>query len=119
VTPFASRLRELSRAASKGPWDYSPRPNDRPDEAPGSIITGAATGRATAVVVSPRYVREQFAVDAALIVALRNRAERIADVVDAVAAYRAARADGPVLSRTALERMFAALDALDGDGGGG
>ena len=97
---FASRLRELSAAASKGPW-----------EAVVENMKYCDVNDATGDYVA-EYIDDA---NAALIAFTRNRAERIADALDAVAAYRAARADGPVLSRTALEAMFAALDALEGD----
>lgn len=123
---FASRLRELSRAASPAPWF-------------GGHLSEAGSGCDCTYVLNEHQMgdvatfavrkdgdefgaeyptKAQCVANMALTNALRNRAERIADVLDAVAAYRAARADGPVLSRAALEAMFAALDALEADGGG-
>lgn len=79
MNAFISKLLRLRKAATDGPMEYSPRPDDKPDEAPGSVISGAATGRATAVVVAPRYSREQFALDANFIVLAYNSAHLLVD----------------------------------------
>lgn len=68
MSKFIKELLALRRQATDGPMEYSSRPNDKPDEAPGSVISLARPGQAVAVVVAPRYARERFENDAKFIV---------------------------------------------------
>jgi hypothetical protein len=98
----ADDLRALSAAATPGPWDghyhtiFEPLENTPDGEA----------GAEVADVGHPE--------DLELIVWLRNHAEALADLIDAVAAHKASfdnpNADVVVRARSAT---FVALDALD------
>lgn len=117
--PFIETLRALDKAATVAPFVYSARPNDRPDEAPGSIIAEAASGRALAVAVAPRYSRGQFKHDAALIVLLRNSAPRLAALVEAAGTVLsdalgvASDRRQSIVSDDRLHALRAALSALE------
>ena len=111
--PFSTRLRELDRAASAAPWV------DGIGDGCRSIYAGPdAETVAEAVGQYPDADRA----NAALIVALRNRAGRYADLEDAGralvarlnvgAGHRLDRGD-----KEAIDTFRAALDALDRDGG--
>lgn len=96
---FASRLRELSAAASKGPW-----------EAVVENMKYCDVNDATGDYVA-EYIDDA---NAALIAFTRNRAERIADLVE--------RAEAVVLAwdlcqptQAVVDAMRTALDALEGD----
>lgn len=123
MTP--SRLRELSRAASPAPWRCEPNgsgsyghPRDCPtyirDNPPGD-----SDGYVVAAVVAECV--PQHDANARLVVALRNDAEKYADLRDAVKeardAFNAPWHSVPDMERVrylALTKAFAALAALDG-----
>lgn len=105
MTPcFASRLRELSAAATPVPWEF---------EAPCHVDGWGAS-------VCELLGNGTDAANAAFITFTRNRAERIADVVEAVAALRHYDDPTVLLKAAELAPLFAALDALDrADAAGG
>lgn len=88
--PFEDWLRELSAAATMEPWD---------EDCVSEEFRSASGPRANA--------------DAALVVMLRNRAHRIADLVAADRELRDAPRDGSVDIAALTRKQHAALDALD------
>lgn len=113
---FADRLREWDRAASAAPWRALLCKNGADFEPPTFIEPNINCGNG--------YEGEIKADDCRLIVALRNRAGRLADVVEKAeavrSAFKAPWRSVPDMERVryeAMESMFAALDALDRDGG--
>lgn len=111
MTHFAARLRALSKAASPGPWL-----TDEPANWHG-ISARVCTDKYEAIcpVDLKGWGRRRGLANAELLVALRNRADRLADVVEAGRAL-VVRLDemfaGPT-TRAQVESLRAALDALD------
>ena len=88
MSKFIKELLTLRRQATVGPMEYSLRPSDKPDEAPGSVISLASPGQAVAVAVAPRYAREQFENDAKFIVFAYETAAAVIDQVVADAGVK-------------------------------
>lgn len=118
MSKFIKELLTLRRQATVGPMEYSLRPSDRPDEAPGSVISLARPGQAVAVAVAPRYAREQFENDAKFIVFAYETAAAVIDQVIAAqrlvgqVEYLFAPGTRHLLSREVRD-LKAALDRLE------
>lgn len=128
--PFSTLLRELSAAASKGPWDAEPCMSTCNESSSTNVdltSCGHSIQRGDALLVVGSGCCSHTGVirpeDAALIVALRNHADRLADLVERVEAYRALVGDAVLPTTTtdkgiaiyaAKSAMLAALDALCG-----
>ena len=128
---FAARLRELSRAASPGPWfgGHLSETDDGCDctyvlneHRCGSIATFSVAKEGDEYAAEYPTKAECIA-NMALTNTLRNHADRLADLVERVEAYRALVGDA-VLPTTTTDKgiaiysvksaMLAALDALGG-----